>query len=248
MRAARPSSPNGLRTRPRRSSAGSCRKAGARATSPASVMAAPLRWRCLSRGRAPRPRAAASAEAPASPTCTLTNSKVVTEGSAPALSPSASRSTPSGPAPAELSMRRSFSSAGSTEPSLPSNARSAAVRPLSCHLASFASRSSLQLLIPTLRHRAVQASCSALSCCRSACVSAHSSLLALLKATATPGSSTLHSWVNTMRCSSSLSFESAISRAPTQLPSEVRDEPSAVKKSPAQRVCAGYITSWTFGD
>eukprot|EP00964_Phaeocystis_antarctica_P025426 scaffold14290_cov63-Phaeocystis_antarctica.AAC.6 len=67
-RAVRPSSPNGLPTRTRNSSAGSRRRAGARATIPASLMAVSVRTSCLSRGRAPRPRAAASAEAPASPT------------------------------------------------------------------------------------------------------------------------------------------------------------------------------------
>ena len=44
----------------------------------------------------------------------------------------------------------------------------------------------------------------------SACVSARSSLLALLKATATRVSSTLHSWLKMMHCSSSLSAASAI--------------------------------------
>eukprot|EP00964_Phaeocystis_antarctica_P137798 scaffold102401_cov63-Phaeocystis_antarctica.AAC.3 len=68
-RAARPSSPNGSPTRLKYCSAGIRRKAGARATSPASPMAALIRPKVASRGRAPRPRAAASAEAPASPTC-----------------------------------------------------------------------------------------------------------------------------------------------------------------------------------
>ena len=49
--------------------AGRRRKTGARATSPASPMAALPRTRILSHGRAPCPRAVASAEAPASPTC-----------------------------------------------------------------------------------------------------------------------------------------------------------------------------------
>ena len=44
----------------------------------------------------------------------------------------------------------------------------------------------------------------------SACVSARSSLLALLKATATRVSSTLHSWLKMMHCSSPLSAASAI--------------------------------------
>ena len=56
-----------------------------------------------------------------------------------------------------------------------------------------ASRSSLQLRFPALRPSAAAASWSACSCWRGACVSSRSSLLALAKATATPGSSTLHS-------------------------------------------------------
>eukprot|EP00964_Phaeocystis_antarctica_P076562 scaffold47345_cov55-Phaeocystis_antarctica.AAC.2 len=74
-RVARPSLPSGLSARLRVCSAGRRRKASARATSPASLMAAPLRERLLSRGMAPRPRAAASAEAPASPTCMFTRAK-----------------------------------------------------------------------------------------------------------------------------------------------------------------------------
>eukprot|EP00964_Phaeocystis_antarctica_P026742 scaffold15069_cov61-Phaeocystis_antarctica.AAC.3 len=94
-RAARPSSPNGLPISSSFASAGCRRKAGARATSPASPMAASHSQRYLSRGRAPRPRAAASAEAPASPMCMLENKRRFTAGSAPAPSPSASRCTPS---------------------------------------------------------------------------------------------------------------------------------------------------------
>eukprot|EP00964_Phaeocystis_antarctica_P044383 scaffold25511_cov60-Phaeocystis_antarctica.AAC.4 len=127
-RAAIPSSPSGLSLRLRVSSAGSCRKAGARATSPASLMAAWHRKSALSCGRAPRPRAAANAEAPASPTCMLTIARVVTAGNEPASSPAASCSTPSGPA--ALPLRYSFSSAGSTAPSVPSVVRSAAERAL----------------------------------------------------------------------------------------------------------------------
>eukprot|EP00964_Phaeocystis_antarctica_P059522 scaffold35338_cov59-Phaeocystis_antarctica.AAC.8 len=139
-------------------------------------MAALVSLRSLSRGRAPRPRAAASAEAPASPTCTLTSWRLATAGSAPAPSPSASRCTPSWAAAlAEVSMRLSSSSAGSTEPSVPSNARSAAVRPVLSQVASFASRSSLQLRSPALRHNAAAASGSVLSCCSSACLSSRSS-------------------------------------------------------------------------
>eukprot|EP00964_Phaeocystis_antarctica_P034422 scaffold19576_cov57-Phaeocystis_antarctica.AAC.2 len=174
-RAARPSSPNRLKLRLSFSSAGRCRKAGARATSPASPMSALLRVRLLSRDRAPRPRAAASAKAPALPTCTLAKVREVTAGSAPAASPSASRCTPSGPAaPAEFSMMVSAASAGSTEPSLPSVARSTEKRPLLSQKTSFASRSSLQL-IPVLRHSAAADSYSVLSCCRSAGISARSS-------------------------------------------------------------------------
>ena len=66
---------------------------------------------------------------------------------------------------------------------------------LLCHMTIFASRSSLQLRSPALRPSAAAASWSACSCWRGACVSSHSSLLALPKATATPGSSTLHSWL-----------------------------------------------------
>ena len=51
-----------------------------------------------------------------------------------------------------------------------------------------------------LRPSAAAASCSACSCWRGACVSACSSLLALPKATATPGLSTLHSWAKMTRC------------------------------------------------
>eukprot|EP00964_Phaeocystis_antarctica_P127925 scaffold91644_cov54-Phaeocystis_antarctica.AAC.2 len=153
-RAAMPSSPSGLPWRKRVSSAGSRRKAGARAT--ASPMAALVSKRVLSRGMAPRPRAAASAEAPASPTCMILIWNLTTAGSAPAPSLSASRCTPSGPAAG--STRISVSSAGSTEPSVPSNARSVAVGPLLCQLTYFASRSSLQLRIPTLRHSAAAAS------------------------------------------------------------------------------------------
>eukprot|EP00964_Phaeocystis_antarctica_P053251 scaffold31252_cov63-Phaeocystis_antarctica.AAC.6 len=108
-RAARPASPSGLPKRPIISSAGSRRKAAARATSPASPMAALFSTRRLSRGMAPRPRAAASAEAPSLPTCMLLSFRKVTPGSAPAPSPSTSRCTPSGPA--NLSQRNSLSSA-----------------------------------------------------------------------------------------------------------------------------------------
>eukprot|EP00964_Phaeocystis_antarctica_P124924 scaffold88567_cov61-Phaeocystis_antarctica.AAC.6 len=125
-RAARPSSPSGLSWRLRRSSAGSRCKAGARATSPTSPMAALTRWSLSSRGRAPRPRAAASAEAPASPTCMRMIASSVTAGSVPAPSPAASRCTPSRPAAGSFSSN-SLSSAGSTEHSVPSNARSAAL-------------------------------------------------------------------------------------------------------------------------
>eukprot|EP00964_Phaeocystis_antarctica_P130729 scaffold94602_cov63-Phaeocystis_antarctica.AAC.3 len=210
-RAARPSSPNRLFQRLRCSSAGSRRKAGARATRPASPMAALLRLRNMSSGMAPRPRAAASAETPASPTCMLMRDSRVTEGSAFAPSPSNSRCPPSGgpAAPAE-SWRARSSSAGSTEASVPSNARSAVERPLRSQSTFFASRSSLQLRSPTLRHNAAATSWSALSCCSSACVSARSSLLVLLNATATRASSTLHSWLKMMHCSSPLSFDSAI--------------------------------------
>eukprot|EP00964_Phaeocystis_antarctica_P034221 scaffold19439_cov56-Phaeocystis_antarctica.AAC.3 len=170
-------------------------------------MAALYTWRASSRGRAPRPRAAASAEAPASYTSML-RERPATAGSAPTPSPSASRCTPSGTA--ELSKSLSVSSAGSTDPSVPSNVRSVAERPSLDHLTTFASRSSLQLRIPTLWHSAATASWSAFSCCRSACVAVHSSMVMLLKSTATPGSSTLHSWLKTMRCSSPLSAASAI--------------------------------------
>eukprot|EP00964_Phaeocystis_antarctica_P102368 scaffold67720_cov63-Phaeocystis_antarctica.AAC.3 len=111
----------------------------------------------LSRGRAPRPRAAASAEAPASPTCITSIVSNVMAGSAPVPSPAASRCTPSGSAaPAELSQRTSFSSAGSTEPSVPSVARSAAERSFLYKSTVFASRYcrlvvSLQLLQQRLR-------------------------------------------------------------------------------------------------
>eukprot|EP00964_Phaeocystis_antarctica_P117287 scaffold81118_cov62-Phaeocystis_antarctica.AAC.1 len=161
-------------------------------------MAALTRARTLSRGRAPRPRAATSAEAPASPTFMRTRSSRVRAGSTPAPSPSTSRCTPSGPAAPEHPSSLSISSAGSTEPSVPSNARSGAVRPLSFRRISFASRSSLQLRSPTF------------SCCSSVSVAVRSSLLALLKYTARRGSSTLHSWVKRMRCSSPLSAASAI--------------------------------------
>eukprot|EP00964_Phaeocystis_antarctica_P080913 scaffold50551_cov57-Phaeocystis_antarctica.AAC.4 len=126
-RAARPSSPNGLHLRSRVSSAGSRRKAGARATSPASLRAALASCRTFSRGRAPRPRAAASAGAPALPTCTRLSTKLFMAGSAPAPSSSASHCMPSGTAATEPSRRVSASSAGSTEPSLPSVASSAPV-------------------------------------------------------------------------------------------------------------------------
>eukprot|EP00964_Phaeocystis_antarctica_P061569 scaffold36809_cov56-Phaeocystis_antarctica.AAC.3 len=121
-------------------------------------MAVWVRTRLLSRGRAPRPRAAASAEAPASPTCMLESRVTVTAGSAPAPSATASRRMPSGTAAPVGSTRNSFSSAGSTGPSVPSNARSAEERPLSYQRITFASRSSLQLRMPTLRHNAVAAS------------------------------------------------------------------------------------------
>eukprot|EP00964_Phaeocystis_antarctica_P115666 scaffold79647_cov59-Phaeocystis_antarctica.AAC.3 len=157
-RAAMPSSPNGLRLRPRDTRAGSRRKAGARATSVASPMAAVVRPRISSRGRAPRPRAAASAEAPASPTCVLAKARRVTAGSAPAPNPSASRCTPLGLSAPEYSMMVSTPSTGSTEPSEPSVAKSAAETPLSTHQTIVASRSSLQLRIPILRHNAAAAS------------------------------------------------------------------------------------------
>eukprot|EP00964_Phaeocystis_antarctica_P053249 scaffold31252_cov63-Phaeocystis_antarctica.AAC.4 len=151
-----PSSLNGLQLRKRHSSTGSRRRAGARATTPASPMAVLPRWRVMSRDRAPRSKAAASADAPASPTCIPPKPSMVTAGNAPAPIPSASRCTPSGPA--DLLARTSVSSAGSTEPSVPSKARSAAVRPLLLSSTYFASRSSLQLRSPTLRHNAVAAS------------------------------------------------------------------------------------------
>eukprot|EP00964_Phaeocystis_antarctica_P053942 scaffold31692_cov68-Phaeocystis_antarctica.AAC.3 len=140
----------------RSSRADSSRRAGARATSPASPMAVSLRARLLSRGMAPRPRAAASAEAPESPTCMQLRFSRVTAGRAPAPSPAASRCTPS--VPAAGSWRSSCSSAGSNEPSVPSVARSNAERSLSEQLTFFASRSSLQLRMPTLRHNAAATS------------------------------------------------------------------------------------------
>ena len=76
--------------------------------------------------------------------------------------------------------------------------------------ADYEAATALCLRIPILRHSAVATSWSALSCWRSACVSARSSLLALPKATATPGSSTLHSWTKMTHCSSPLSVASAI--------------------------------------
>eukprot|EP00964_Phaeocystis_antarctica_P016404 scaffold9068_cov72-Phaeocystis_antarctica.AAC.1 len=155
-RAKRPSSRSGLLPRPSLTSAVLNRKAGARATSPASPMAASNSQSLSSSGRAPRPRAAASAEAPASPTCVLRKLREVTTGSAPAPSLSASRCTASGPA--DLSQRHSTSSAGSTEPSEPSVAKSAVVRPLLYHSTYFASRSSLQLRSPSLRHNAAATS------------------------------------------------------------------------------------------
>eukprot|EP00964_Phaeocystis_antarctica_P093067 scaffold59974_cov48-Phaeocystis_antarctica.AAC.4 len=124
-----PSSPNGLPLRSSCTSAGRARKAGARATSAASPMAALTRVRFLSRGRAPRPRAVPSAEAPASPTCIPAKVRTRTADSAPAPSPSASRCTPSGPAAPEKSQMITTKSAGSTELSLPSVARPAAKRP-----------------------------------------------------------------------------------------------------------------------
>eukprot|EP00964_Phaeocystis_antarctica_P099786 scaffold65577_cov66-Phaeocystis_antarctica.AAC.3 len=93
-----------------------------------------------------------------SPTYTWMSSSSITASSAPAPSLAASCCTPTGQQVAEISMRRSDSSAGSTEPSEPSVAHSAAVRRLSLQKISFASRSSLQLRIPTLRHSAVAAS------------------------------------------------------------------------------------------
>eukprot|EP00964_Phaeocystis_antarctica_P126215 scaffold89951_cov48-Phaeocystis_antarctica.AAC.5 len=130
-RAARPSSPNGLLRRRSSSSAGSRCKAGARATSPASPMAALPRLKYLSRGRAPRPMEAASAEAPVLPTCKPKMTKFDTAGSAPAPSPAASRCTPSGLVAAAEPSSVSCSSAGSTEPSVPSSPRLVGERPLS---------------------------------------------------------------------------------------------------------------------
>eukprot|EP00964_Phaeocystis_antarctica_P073878 scaffold45373_cov51-Phaeocystis_antarctica.AAC.1 len=155
-RAAMPSSPSGLPRRRRRASAGSRRKAGARATSPASPMAAKCRARDMSRGRAPRPRAAASSEAPASPTRIPAKPRWVTAGSAPTPSPSVSRCKP-GPVANDTWQMVSTSSAGSIEPSVPSVARSAAERSSPYQLAILALRSSLQL-VPTLRHTAAAAS------------------------------------------------------------------------------------------
>ena len=164
-------------SRASRSSAGSRRKAGARATSPASPMAALLRARLLSRGRAPCPRAAARAEAPASPTCVPVIQSSVTAGSAPAPSPAASCRPPSGPAAG--SQRSSLSSAGSTEPSVPSSFSSSAVRPLLYQQTAFASRSALQFRCPSLRHNAAAASWPVFSCCSGARVAVRSSLLTL---------------------------------------------------------------------
>jgi hypothetical protein len=55
---------------------------------------------------------------------------------------------PSGPAEADSSKRRRYSSTGSTGISLPSVARSVAERPLPTHQIVFASRSVLQLCTP----------------------------------------------------------------------------------------------------
>ena len=59
-------------------------------------------------------------------------------------------------------------------------------------------------------HNAAAASWSVFSCCSGARVAVRSSLLTLLKATAMPGSSTLHSCTKRMPCSSPLSADSAI--------------------------------------
>eukprot|EP00964_Phaeocystis_antarctica_P153440 scaffold121712_cov63-Phaeocystis_antarctica.AAC.2 len=181
-------------------SAGCRSKAGAMATTPASPMAASSSTRDLSRGRAPRPRAPASAEAPASPTCIELITSMLTAGSEPAPSPSASRCTPSGPPAPEVS----------TDPRVPSVASSTAERPLWIQSAIVASRSSLQLCSPTLRHSAAAASYSAFSCCRSACVTAHSPRLALLKSMAKRGSSGLRSPSKTTHSTSSPSVQSVV--------------------------------------
>jgi hypothetical protein len=107
-------------------------------------------------------------------------------------------------------MSHSVLSAGSTDPSVPSNFSSPAVRRLWDQMTIFASRSALQFRCPSLPHSAAAASWSVFSCGSSARVAARSSLLTLLKATAMPGSSTLHSWLKSMRCSSPLSLDSAI--------------------------------------
>jgi hypothetical protein len=54
-------------------------------------------------------------------------------------------------------------------------------------------------------------------------VSARSSLLVLLKATATPASSGLHSWLKMMHCSSPLSAASAIAARATRDAVTTRD-------------------------
>ena len=142
--------------------------------------------------------------------------RLSTDGSAPAPDPAASHCTPSGSSVAwyggaTSEQRPRDSSTGSSKPSEPSLVRSAAKRTLPKQRINLASRRCLQLRIPILRHNAAAASYSALSCRRSACVGTRSQRLAMLKSTATRGSSTLHSWLKTLRCWSSLSISSAIS-------------------------------------
>ena len=161
----------------------------------------------MSRGRAPRPRAAASAEAPASPTCMRVRLRSVTAGSAPAPSFSASRGTPSGPArwlADEVQLLERWQHRAQRAQQLQLVRGEVFVEAL----LRLAQR--LAVPMPQLAaQRFGRRSWSAFSCCRGACVAVRSSLLTLLKATAMPGSSTLHSCTKMMPCTSPLSLDRA---------------------------------------
>jgi hypothetical protein len=175
-RAVRPSSPNGLQARLRCTSAGRRRKAGARATSPAS----PITDGGVAQSEALEPRQGASAKGGGERRGACI-AQVHAADNQPGHGRQRARAQPlrqprhafgAGCSLAEAQHLERRHCAGSTDPSVHSRARSSSERPLLYDETIVVSRSSLQLRSPSLRHNAAAASWSALSCCRSAGVSA----------------------------------------------------------------------------
>eukprot|EP00964_Phaeocystis_antarctica_P009306 scaffold5042_cov37-Phaeocystis_antarctica.AAC.3 len=174
-----------------------------------------LRSRRTTAGSAPAPSPAASRSAPAAQVAPLrcnSSSTGSTEPSEPRVARStAVKNKNISSIDAWLCRRISLT--------VMPNSGSAAVMLLLAHVVRFAavsclaSRSSLQLRSPSLTHSAAATAWSARSCCRSACVGASSPWQALLRATATHGSSTLRSPSKMTPSASSLRARSSIAPA-----------------------------------